>query len=111
MLALMGLIFLTVAHQCNGTSSSKSLKQAQGELLPMVLDEAVAAIDAATFLQLRSIAPCILSPSDLSLVPVGEQYSAHPNVGHPYVITVLRHADTGRIAKAENLMASSVFNI
>lgn len=85
----VALLFVTVAHQRDSAFAAKCLKQAQGELLPVVLDEAVASIDAATFLQLRSIALCKLAPSDLPLLPVAEQRFARPKISHPHVISAL----------------------
>jgi hypothetical protein len=56
------LVFITVTYQCNGASSPERLKQAQSELLPMVLDQWVAPVDTSTFLQFRAVAPDEFSP-------------------------------------------------
>lgn len=92
MAVTLGLVFLTVAHKRNGTSSSQRLEQTQSELLPVVLYEAVASIDASTFLQLRPIAPCKITPSDVSLLETMKERFAWPEIGHPYMISALRQA-------------------
>jgi len=88
----VGLIFFAVAHQRDGAPPTKFLKQAQGEFLSMVLDEAVAPIYAATLLQLRAIAPCKLAPTNPLLLSIAEQRFTWPEVGHPHVISALRQA-------------------
>ena len=64
------LVFITVTHQRNGASSPERLKQTKAELLPVILNSAVAAVDRAILKQFSSVAACKLAPSDAPVLTI-----------------------------------------
>jgi hypothetical protein len=72
------LIFITVTHQCNGTSSPDRLEQAQSELLPVVLDQWVAPVDTSTFPQFRAVVPDEFAQANPFGATSGEQSFTRP---------------------------------
>ena len=90
------LVFITVTHQRNGASSPERLKQTKAELLPVILNSAVAAVDRAILKQFSAVAACKLAPSNPPLLSIAEQRFARPKIGHPHVVPARGHTTAAK---------------
>src|SRR5262245_2923217 len=85
-------LFGTMAEQRNVAGSTERLQKPQREFLPVVLDGAVARIDAAALGEFRAVAAAELGPGDVSGLEFPEQAFARAEIGHPHVVAARRQS-------------------
>jgi len=81
------LILIAMTHQRDIAATSQLLNQPQSELLAVILDLLVGAIEAnAAVKQLSAVTPAKFGPTDLVEPKQVEQLFARPKIRHPLVI-------------------------
>jgi hypothetical protein len=87
------LIFGAVAHQCDIAMTPQRLKQPQGELLSVILDSLVGAIEPrAAIEEFPAVTPAKFSPSNPVESEKLQQPFARTEIRHPRVIPRLLEA-------------------
>ena len=79
-------IFGAMTEESNITLFAEFLEQAQGKLLPVVLDQVISLVDAAAFLQLLAVAAAEFRPGDFAGLIIGTQALTRTEICHPDII-------------------------
>ena len=80
------LVLIALAQERDRTALRQVLEEAQRELLAVILDRPVAAIDRATLEQFLAIAPGKLAPRDLVGLKSTQELLARAEIGHPHLV-------------------------
>ena len=84
----MPLILGAMAEQRNRLVFCQKLKEAQGELLAVILDSLIAAVDRPALAQFLAVTRAVFWPGDLSRQEFIPQRLAGPEVRHPNMVTI-----------------------
>ena len=90
------LVLFALTQERDGVALRQVLEETQGELLTVIFDRAVPAIDRTTLEQFLPIAPRKLAPGDLVGLESTQELLARTEIGHPHMVASLGQPPTAK---------------